>query len=134
MAVTMPFMVALGLGGVRFWVLVTQVPKSLVATLVGAMCLLGSYAAMNDVFAIYITVFFGVIGYGLNKINIHPAPIVLALVLGYLTESNLRRAMLSSDGDWTTFFTHPISLICLIAAFITLVLPILRSTKATSPA
>ena len=132
MAVTMPFMVALGLGGVRFWVLVTQVPKSLVATLVAAMCLLGSYASMNDVFAIYVTVFFGVVGYGLNKIQVHPAPIVLALVLGYLTESNLRRAMLSSGGDWTVFFTHPISFICLAAAMVTLLLPFVRRTRASA--
>ena len=73
----------------------------------------GSYASQNDVFAIYTTVFFGIVGYGLNKIDIHPAPIVLALVLGYLTESNLRRALLGSGSDWTVFFTHPISVVCL---------------------
>ncbi|WP_424139196.1 tripartite tricarboxylate transporter permease [Roseomonas chloroacetimidivorans] len=127
MAVTMPFMVLLGLCGVRLWVLVTQVPKSLIATLVGAMCLLGSYASQNDVFAIWTTVFFGISGYGLKKIGIHPAPIVLALVLGYLTESNLRRALFASNGDWMPFLTHPISLVCLAAAAVTLLLPLIRS-------
>lgn len=113
----------------RLWVLVAQVPKSLIAALVGAMCLLGSYASMNDVFAMWVTVFFGVVGYGLNKIDIHPAPIVLALVLGYLTESNLRRALLGSGGDWTVFVSHPISLACLLAAAVTLVLPLVRRAK-----
>ena len=130
MAVTMPFMVALGLGGVRLWVLVTQVPKSLIAALVGAMCLLGSYASQNDVFAIWTTVFFGIVGYALNKIDIHPAPIVLALVLGYLTESNLRRSLLSSGGDWSVFVTHPISLLCLLAALVTLLLPLFKRSPA----
>jgi putative tricarboxylic transport membrane protein len=44
--------------------------------------LLGSYAAQNDVFAIWTTVFFGIVGYILKKIDIQPAPIVLVLVLG----------------------------------------------------
>jgi len=126
MAVTMPFMVALGLGGVRVWVRVTQVPRSLIASLVGAMCLLGSYASQNDVFAIWTTVFFGIVGFGLNKIEIHAAPIVLALVLGYLTESNLRRALLGSGGDPTVLVTHPIAVVCLLAAVVTLILPFIR--------
>jgi putative tricarboxylic transport membrane protein len=128
MLVTMPFMVVLGLGGARLWVRVTQVPKSIIAALVCAMCLLGSYASQNDMFAMWTTVFFGIVGYLLQKIDIHPAPIVLALVLGYLTESNLRRALLSSDGDPMVFLTHPIALGCFIAAVITLVLPLLKRT------
>ena len=90
------------------------------------MCLLGSYASQNDVFAIYTTVFFGITGYALNKIDIHPAPIVLALVLGHLTESNLRRTLLSSGGDWSVFVTHPIALVCLVGAVVTVALPLIR--------
>ncbi len=86
MIVTMPFMVALGLAGTRLWVRVTQLPRSLIAGLVGAMCLLGSYASQNDVFAMWTTIVFGILGYVLQKAKIHPAPIVLALVLGDLTE------------------------------------------------
>ena len=128
MLITMPFMVAVGLGGVRLWVKVTQVPRSIIAALVCAMCLLGSYASQNDVFAIWITVFFGIVGYLMKKIAIEPAPIVLALVLGYLTESNFRRALLGSGGDFTVFVTHPISLICLLLAVGVLLLPLIRKT------
>ena len=129
MLVTMPFMVAIGLGGVRLWVRVTQVPRSVIAALVSAMCLLGSYASQNDVFAIWITVFFGIVGYLMKKIAIEPAPIVLALVLGYLTESNFRRAILGSGGDFTVFVTHPISLVCLILAVGVLLLPFIKRPK-----
>jgi len=53
--------------------------------MVTALCLLGSYASQNDVFAMWTTVFFGIAGYILKKIDVQPAPIVLALILGYLT-------------------------------------------------
>jgi putative tricarboxylic transport membrane protein len=129
MLVAMPFMVAVGLGGVRLWVKVTQVPRSIIAALVCAMCLLGSYASQNDVFAIWITVFFGIVGYLMKKVAIEPAPIVLALVLGYLTESNFRRAILGSGGDFTVFLTHPISLGCLLVAVGVLLLPLMRMSR-----
>jgi putative tricarboxylic transport membrane protein len=35
--------------------------------------------------------------------------VILGLILGTLTESNLRRGMLVFDGDWTQFLLRPIS-------------------------
>jgi putative tricarboxylic transport membrane protein len=65
----------------------------------------------------------------MKKIAIEPAPIVLALVLGYLTESNFRRALLGSGGDFTVFVTHPISLGCLVLAAGVLLLPLIRMKR-----
>ena len=113
---TMPFMVVLGLGGARLWVKVTQIPRPIMAALVTALCLLGSYAAQNDIFAMWTTIFFGIVGYVMKKIDIQPAPIVLALVLGYLTETNFRRALLSTSGDPMVFLSSPIGVICLVLA------------------
>jgi putative tricarboxylic transport membrane protein len=129
MIVTMPLMVALGLGGVRLWVRVTQIPKSVIAPLVAALCLLGSYASENDIFAVWVTVFFGIVGYVLKKIDIEPAPIVLALILGTLTETNFRRALISTGGDPTVFLHSPIGVGCLLAAACVFVLPFIRKKK-----
>ncbi len=123
---TMPFMVILGLGGARLWVKVTQIPRPIMTALVAALCLLGSYASQNDVFAIWTTVFFGIVGYILKKIDVQPAPIVLALILGYLTETNFRRALIAASGDPMTFVTSPISLTCLILAACVFVLPFIK--------
>jgi putative tricarboxylic transport membrane protein len=102
------------------------------AALVAALCLLGSYAAQNDIFAIWTTVFFGVVGYVLKKIDIQPAPIVLALVLGYLIETNFRRALLSASGDPAVFLSSPMGLICLLLAIGIFILPFVRP-RASSP-
>ncbi|MBU6257465.1 MAG: tripartite tricarboxylate transporter permease [Burkholderiales bacterium] len=124
--VTMPFMVALGLGGIRLWVKVTAVPRSVIAGLVGAMCLLGSYASMNDMFAIWTTIVFGILGYFLHKVRIQPAPIVLALILGGMTESNFRRSLMASGGNYATFVTHPVGVICAVLALLVFLMPFLR--------
>jgi putative tricarboxylic transport membrane protein len=131
--VTMPFMVALGLLGVRLWVRVTQIPRGVIAGLVGAMCLLGSYASENDIFAMWVTVFFGIVGYLFKKLDIHPAPIVLALVLGDLTESNFRRALISAGGDPMVFLKNPIGIGCLLIALAVFLMPFAKRQPALAP-
>ena len=131
--VTMPFMVCLGLGGIRLWVKVTAVPRSVIAGLVGAMCLLGSYASVNDMFAMWTTIVFGILGYFLHKVKIHPAPIVLALILGGMTESNFRRSLMASGGEFATFVTHPVGVVCAILALLVFLMPFMRR-KPQAPA
>lgn len=121
----MPFMVVLGLYGARLWVKLTLIPRGVVAAIVCATCLLGTYSEANDIFSIWVAVAFGLIGYLLSKIDIEPAPIVLALVLGYMMESNFRRALVGSGDDYMVFMTSPISAICLVLALVVFVLPFL---------
>lgn len=124
--VGLPIMVVLGLAGVRVWVGVTAIPKGIVATVVAGICLLGAYASTNDIFTVGVTVFFGIIGYLMRKAHIRPAPIVLALVLGYMMESNFRRSMLMSGDDLTFLVTKPISATLLILAGLVLFLPVIQ--------
>jgi putative tricarboxylic transport membrane protein len=126
MIVTMPLMVILGLTGVRLWIRVTQIPKTIIAPLVTALCLLGSYASQNDIYAIWTTIVFGIGGYLLKKIDIQPAPIVLALILGYLAETNFRRALLSSADDPMVFLTSPLCAVCFVLALGVFALPFLK--------
>jgi putative tricarboxylic transport membrane protein len=130
----MPFMVVLGLSGARLWVRLTLIPKSIVAVMVAAICLLGTYAEGGDIFAVYTAVFFGVVGYLLRKAGIGPTPIVLALVLGYMMESNFRRAMLQSAGDPVVFVSSPIAAVCLVLALLMLFLPIVKNFRRTNTA
>lgn len=120
-----PIMAALGLFGAQLWTRITLIPRGVVATCVASICLLGSYAANNDIFAIYVTVVFGIGGFVLRKVGIQPAPIVLALVLGNLIESNFRRGMRVSGDDLTYFIDKPIAAGLLITAFLVLTLPLL---------
>jgi TctA family transporter len=57
----------------------------------------------------------------LRKLECEPAPLILGFVLGPLMESNLRRAMLLSRGDFTVFLTRPISFVCILLTVLVLV-------------
>jgi len=52
-----------------------------------------------------------------------PAPIILGFVLGPILEDNFRRSLIMSGGDWTTFFTRPISLVLLLVNLFILLAP-----------
>jgi putative tricarboxylic transport membrane protein len=127
--VALPIMAIIGLAGVRFWVRLTELPRGVIATVLAAVCLLGSYASSNDLFSVGITVFFGIIGYVLRKVDINPAPIVLALVLGYMMESNFRRGLVMSSGDYSFFFSKPISAVLLGLAAMIILWPVIGSIK-----
>ncbi|MFL5314617.1 MAG: tripartite tricarboxylate transporter permease, partial [Microvirga sp.] len=72
---------------------------------------------------------FGILGYLMRKTGYEPAPLVLAFVLGPMLENNLRKALILSQGELTTFLTRPISAACLLFAAVLLVFPLLPSLR-----
>ena len=54
---------------------------------------------------------------------------LLGFILGPMMEENLRRALLLSRGDWTTFMTRPLSAGLLLAAFLMVVVVMLPSIR-----
>jgi TctA family transporter len=71
----------------------------------------------------------GVLGYVLVKLECEPAPLLLGYVLGPLLEENLRRALLIARGDFTVFFTRPISLVFMIATVLILAVMIVPAVR-----
>ena len=75
-------------------------------------------------------VLFGLAGYLFYKLGCEPAPLLLGFILGPMMEENLRRALLLSRGDWTTFATRPLSAGLLIAALLMVVVVSLPAIKS----
>ena len=131
---SVPFMVAIGLVGLRLWMKVTDIPKSLLATCVTVICVIGAYASSNDLYPVWVMIITGILGYMMRKVHIPMAPIVLALVLGFMMEVNFRRAYIQSGGDMSMFLKHPITLILIIFALVTVIWPVIREMKTKKAA
>jgi putative tricarboxylic transport membrane protein len=129
MLVGLPVMLALGLFGVRLWVKVTLIPVGALATAITAICILGAYTNENGMYPVWVMVGLGVAGYLMRKVDIHPAPIVLALVLAAMMETNFRRALMGTGGDPRVFVTSPISACMLVLAILVVVVPALHNFK-----
>jgi TctA family transporter len=93
-------------------------------------CCIGLYTLSNSSFDVYMGAMFAVVGYVFYKLSCEPAPLLLGFILGPMMEENLRRALLLSRGDWTTFITRPLSAGLLIASALMIVVVTLPSIKA----
>lgn len=128
--VGVPVMVFIGLAGARFWAQVANVPRPAIATIVSGICLVGAYSSETTMFPVFVMTAFGILGYVLRKARIPLAPIILALVLGDMMETNFRRAMIISKGDWTVFFSDPLTAILLLVAALSFVIPAIQGLRS----
>ncbi|HSW50581.1 MAG TPA: tripartite tricarboxylate transporter permease, partial [Bryobacteraceae bacterium] len=122
-------LVILNLPLIGIWVRLLRVPYRFLFPAIMVFMAIGVYSVNSFVLDIYLTVFFGVLGYLFIKLRIEPAPLILAFVLGPLMEEHLRRAMLLSRGDPSVFFTRPISAGFLIATALLLFFMIMPAVR-----
>jgi putative tricarboxylic transport membrane protein len=123
-------LVILNLPLIGLWVQLLKVPYRWLYPAILVFCCIGVYSINNNTFDVYMTAAFGVVGYVFYKLRCEPAPLLLGFILGPMMEENLRRAMLLSRGDPTTFFTRPLSLALLLMAAALLVIVALPAIKA----
>lgn len=104
------------------------VPLVVTLTFVGVFSLYGS------TFDLVLMLILGFFGYLLRKLGFSLAPVILGLVLGALLESNLRRALSISAGDWSILFATPAAIVFWLLAALVATSPLLvraRKREAT---
>jgi TctA family transporter len=122
-------LVVLNLPLIGVWIKLLTVPYRFLFPAIVLFCAIGVYSTNNNTFDIWMVGIFGVVGYIFAKLGAEPAPLLLGFVLGPMMEENLRRAMLLSRGDWSVFFTRPLSAGLLAAAFALLIVVLLPAVK-----
>jgi putative tricarboxylic transport membrane protein len=123
-------LVVLNLPLIGIWIKLLTVPYRFLFPAIMTFCCIGLYTLNNNAFDVYMGAMFAVVGYVFYKLGCEPAPLLLGFILGPMMEENLRRALLLSRGDWTTFATRPLSAGLLLAALAMIVVVCLPSIKA----
>ncbi len=118
-------MFLLGYLGNQLWIQIISLPQALLYPIILAIAVIGSYAVSNSMFDVWSCLGFGVLGWLLRRYDFPTAPVILGLILGFLAETNFRRALLM--GDARIFFTRPVSLGLLILAAGSFFYPLVKS-------
>jgi putative tricarboxylic transport membrane protein len=113
-------LVVLNLPLISMWVQVLKIPAKTLLPIILLCCMIGAYANKSDSVEVITMIVFGVVGYVLRKFRYELAPLVMALVLGPLLETNFRNSLTLSDGSFGIFFTRPISAVVIIIALLLL--------------
>jgi putative tricarboxylic transport membrane protein len=118
-------LLALNLPLVGLFVRVLQIPYAYLYPLIIMFCIVGVYLVNNSIVDVWIMLIMGVVGYLLRKLDFDPAPLVLGLVIAPTFELSLRQSLVMSSGNWTIFFSRPISALLFAICGVLLVLAVL---------
>ncbi len=117
---------AVNLAFIPLFLWMLRMPFSILAPLIFVLSVVGTYAAYQNMFDVWLMLLFGIGAYLLRLLDYPLAPAVLAIVLGPIAEPKLRQSLLLSDGDFSIFFTRPISGPITILAIILILLPLIK--------
>ncbi len=112
---------------VFLWML--RMPFTILAPLIFVLSLVGTYAAYQNMFDVWLMVLMGIGAFFMRILDYPVAPAVLAIVLGPIAEPKLRQSLLFSDGDFSIFFTRPIAGPITIVAIILILLPLAKAIR-----
>ena len=82
---------------------VVSIPQEILTPIIVIFCFAGAYSVNENYFDVAVALVFGALAWVLRKLDLPPVPILLGLVLGRMTETNFRRALLISNGDPSIF-------------------------------
>ncbi|MBS6533024.1 MAG: tripartite tricarboxylate transporter permease [Oscillospiraceae bacterium] len=116
---------------------VVSIPQEILTPIIVIFCFAGAYSVNENYFDVGVALIFGVLAWVLRKLELPPVPILLGLVLGSMTETNFRRALLISNGNPSIFFQSiycKIFLALIVIALFTIVRGKLKESKAAKAA
>ncbi|ABR49222.1 protein of unknown function DUF112, transmembrane [Alkaliphilus metalliredigens QYMF] len=128
------FMLIVGLLAGKHFAKVASVKDSILIPIVFGLSVIGSYSIYNRIFDVWVMLIFGIIGYFVKKLDLNPAAMVLALILGPIGESGLRRTLILSRGSYGAFFSSTVSWVLIVMSLVSLFSPMLMEKLAEGKA
>jgi len=117
---------------VGVFIRILLVPRWVLVPSVAVIGYVAVYSVSGSVFDLMVMTALGVLGYLMRKMNFPVAPVILALVLGPLMETNLRRALALAQGNWTVLFSTPLTIGLWVMVLGSILLPLLTRRTAVA--
>ncbi|MDA3926763.1 MAG: tripartite tricarboxylate transporter permease [Kiritimatiellae bacterium] len=104
----------MALSTARFVMGALKIDRRFLNTGILLLSLMGAYALRSNLVDCWVALGFGVLGVGMRKTGFPAAPFLLALILGGMAETNLRRALVLGDGSFAFVFHRPLAVVLLV--------------------
>ena len=111
---------------IPIFVAMLRVPYSIMMGFIVVFATVGAFSVNNNLFDVWMMLGFALMAYAMIKLKYPLVPLILALVLGKLSENSLRQALMLSGGSMAIFVTHPISAFFMGMAFLAYMTPVMR--------
>lgn len=107
--------------------IMARIPKERLLPIVLLLTLTAIYVQETSMTAIWITLFFGFLGYGMRRVGMSPLPFVIAFILGGNLEATARQAFAATGADPFFLFTSPIAFMFIAIAVGVVIISLRRS-------
>jgi putative tricarboxylic transport membrane protein len=106
----------------RWLARMVSIPLRLLAPLIMFLSVIGAYAIRNDLFDVYLMLGLGLFTFLVGKLDFHPGPIGLGLILGPIVEPALVQSMYLSDATsyGRVFFGSTVDIVLIVLTVISL--------------
>lgn len=108
------------IGGIFMrWVgVMARIPKNRLLPIILLLTLTAIYVQETTMLSIWITIFFGLLGYAMRRMGMSPLPFVIAFILAGNLESTARQAFAATGADPFFLLKSPIAFIFIVMAII----------------
>lgn len=127
-------MIIMMYGGMRGFVRLLSVSKSILMPTIMILCCVGAFSNNNRAFDIIMLGVFGIYGMLLQKFDFPVTPLIIGYIVGPIAEQNLRRALILSEGSILPMFQRPIAIFFLVLAAISVYLSVRKTLQARKAA
>ena len=113
------FMLIFGLTGIRIFVKVVEMPRTVLLPIIVLLSIVGAFAVNNSLTDVYWMLSFGVLGYFMKLYGYELGPVILGVILSRLLDDNWRRAIISEQESLSALFLgivkSPLSLVLFVS-------------------
>lgn len=110
MAVASVAMIIMEFFGIKVFVRLLDIPKYILFPVILALCAVGCFGGNSRSFDVLLMFVVGIVAFVFKKLSLPTAPLIIGAILGGMFEENLRRVITMSEGDPSSFLSHPIAL------------------------
>ncbi|PSH68943.1 tripartite tricarboxylate transporter TctA [Phyllobacterium brassicacearum] len=116
-------LVLLNLPLIGLWIRLINIPAPQLYAGILVFATIGTYGISQSPVDLILLYVLGGMGFLMRRFDFPTAPVIIGMILGPMAETQFRRAMTISNGDWSVFYTHPIALTLLVIAATALIGP-----------
>ncbi|WP_291278911.1 tripartite tricarboxylate transporter permease [Galactobacter sp.] len=112
-----------------WWAKLLQVPRHYLYAGITVLSVLGVYAVGSSISDLWVLFLVGVLGLVMRRFRVPLAPVMIAVVLGPLAETELRRALAVSEGDASVLWGSPFTIALYSALAIALLISLIQHLR-----
>jgi putative tricarboxylic transport membrane protein len=111
---------------IGLWVQILKIPYLILFPVILLLCVIGAYSLNNNIIDVYLMIFFGVLGYIMQKEGFALAPFMLAMILEPILEMAFRQALAITGGHFRIFVSSPLAVSLLVLLVVIVIISTMR--------